>query len=101
MIGTVYRFTFEQSVDLAEAEATLHLALYASEGLLGAARVRLEFGYQVEGPGRAIVVDATNRVGSIVARIFTALLLREFGEEAVFVRAAQPQPPAEAEDQAA
>ncbi len=92
MTRAVYRFTFSRAADLVEAEATLHLALYASEGLFGSARVRLEFGYQLDASRNAMLVDATTEVGSVVARIFTALLLREIGEGAFEVRVAEPQP---------
>lgn len=101
MNRTVYRFTFSRAVDLAEAEATLHLALYASEGLFGLARVRLECGYRLDAARNAILVDATTEVGSVVTRIFTSLLLREIGEDAFKVRAVEAEPRVEAEEKAA
>jgi hypothetical protein len=90
MNRTVYRFTFSKAADLGEAEATLHLALFASEGLFGPARVRLEFGYRLDSARNAILVDATTEVGAAVVRVFTSLLLREFGEDNFEVRPTTP-----------
>lgn len=101
MNRTVYRFTFSRAADLTEVEATLHLALYASEGLFGAARVRLEFGYRLDGERNAILVDATTEVGSVIARIFTSLLLREIGEDTFEVRAVESQSQVDGKEKAA
>ena len=101
MTPHVYRFEFDQSVPLEEAEMTLHLTLFAVEGLFGQARVRLDAGYQVDEQRRTIVVDATTAVGVGVVRVFTALLLHEFGGDAFKVGRSEPNPPAVAEDHAA
>ena len=82
MNRTVYRFTFSSRADLAEAEATLHLALLAAEGLFGRARVRLDVRYDVDERRRLIVVDGATEIGAVVTRMFTGLLLREFGDDA-------------------
>lgn len=87
---TRYRFEFEQAVPVTEAEQTLHLALFAAEGLFGEARVRMDAKYTIDEANRCLVADATTEVGSAVARMFTALLLREFGEEAFRVRRMEP-----------
>lgn len=85
-IVAMYRFEFDQAVPLEEVEMTLHLAMYAVEGLYGSARVRLEAGYHLDAPRRVMLVDGTTEVGSTVVRVFTALALREFGEDAFSVR---------------
>ena len=77
----VLRFTFASDVPLDEAEMTLQLATFAVEGLFGAARVRLECGYQVDPDAHALLVDDTTEVGTAVVRVLTGLLLREFGED--------------------
>jgi hypothetical protein len=82
----VYRYRFAPGVDLGEAEDTLLLAMLAAEGLLGEARVRMDAAYAVDESIRAIVVDASTVVGQIVSAIFTTLVLREFGRQAVDVR---------------
>ncbi len=77
----VFRFTFEPDVSLDEAEMTLQLATFAVEGLFGAARLRLEFGYYVDANRHAILADGTTEVGLAVVRVFVALLMREFDED--------------------
>jgi hypothetical protein len=77
-----YRFQFEPRVSLAEAEMSLHLAMFAVEGLIGRARVRLGARYYISEPDRTIVVNACKPAGKMIARVFTGLLLREFGEDA-------------------
>ena len=83
---SVIQFVFEPGVSLVDAEMTLHLAMFAVEGLLSAARVRLDFNYCVDEPRRAILVDRTTDVGEAIVRVFTGFVLREFGEAAIQVR---------------
>ena len=97
MSTEVHRFKFEQSIPLEEAEMTLHLASYAVEGLFGQARVRLDFSYFVDEPRGTIIVDGTTEVGAAVVRIFTGLVIREFGEEAFQVRRLDACPAARTE----
>lgn len=86
MAVDVFRFHFTSDISLEEAEMTLHLAVYAVEGLYGAAHVRLDVSYYVDEPRQVIIVDATNRVGMALVRVFANLLLRECGDEAFEVR---------------
>ena len=80
-----YRFALDASVPLDEAEQTLQLTLLALEGLYGQAAVRLDGRYIVCPDAYAIVVDGAGEVGSAAVRVFTALLTREFGEDAFSV----------------
>ena len=86
MNTNAYRFVFEPQIVLEEAEMTLQLAIFAAEGLFGAARVRLDFGYYVDEPSRTIIVAGTTEVGETIVKIFTGLALREFGEDAFRIR---------------
>lgn len=86
MHTSVYRFAFSRGVDLAEAEATLHLAILAAEGLFGEARVRMEVAYHADAPRSVIVVDGHTPAGDAVVRIFTTFVTREFGADAFSVR---------------
>ncbi len=97
----VYRFEFERSVPLTEAEMSLHLSLFAVEGLYGQARVRLDAGYHIDERRRAIVVDGTTEVGAAVVRVFTSLLLHEFGSDGFSVRRVAQAPSATVEGRAA
>jgi len=98
MTANAYRFQFEPTVPLAEAEMSLHLALYAVEGLYGEARVRLEAGYHVEETRRSIVVDGGTEVGAALVKVFTRLLTREYGEDGFHVRRIEAYTPAEAQE---
>lgn len=86
MTGPAFRFEFAHDVPLLEVEQTLHLAQFAAEGMFGGARVRLHSSYRCDQAERAITVDAGSEVGAAVAKVFTGLLLREFGEDAFAVR---------------
>lgn len=82
----VLRFQIDPSVPLEEAEMSLHLAMFAVEGLVGSARIRLDVRYYVDEPRRVIIVDGSNEVAGAVVRVFTNLLLREFGEDSFLVK---------------
>lgn len=86
MLHPAYRFELGPTVPVAEAEMSLHLALIAAEGLYGPAAVRLDARYRVDPPGAAVLVDGGGPVGRAVARVFTTLLEREYGEHAFAVR---------------
>ncbi len=79
-MGRSFLFVLESNVPLAEAEMSLHLAMFAVEGLAGRVRVRMDAHYRVDEDGHAILIDGRNRVGRLVARILAGLLQREFGE---------------------
>jgi hypothetical protein len=91
-MASSFLFQLEPHVPLAEAEMSLHLAMFAVEGLAGRARVRLDSRYQLDAENHVIRVDGGNRIGSMVARIFAGLLLREFGEDAFYVEHVIEQP---------
>lgn len=97
----VYRFCFARSINMMEAEATLQLAILASEGLFGEARVRIEVSYLIDAPRCVIVVDGGTPSGVAVARIFAAFLTREFGADGFSVRAVPSPAPVSASRDAA
>ena len=88
MLLSTIQFVFEPDASLAEAEMSLHLAMFAVEGLIGRVRVRLEAKYHLDESNRSIVIDTHGPVGRMIARVFTGLLLREFGEGAFCVERA-------------
>jgi len=77
----VYRYSFEKSVPLDDAEESLLLAVLAVECLHGQARVRLDAGYFLDKKQRACVVDASTAVGQDINKVFTGFCIREFGED--------------------
>jgi hypothetical protein len=86
MTQPAYRFEFGPTVPTVEAEMSLHLALIAVEGLFGRPAVRLDARYRLLEPERAIAVDCSSPVGAALVRVFTALLIKEFGDNAFDVR---------------
>lgn len=86
MTTGVFAFTFAPSIPIIEAEMTLHLAVFAAEGLYGESLLRLDFTYHVDEPQRVFYVDGSNDVGAAVSQMFTSLLIREFGQSAFRVR---------------
>ena len=93
MERTIYRYLFRPEVPKVEVEASLLLALIAVEGLHGEAQTRLDAGHAIGGPFGACVIDATTPVGNDLAKVFTAFLRREFGEDSFRIeRLHRPQP---------
>jgi hypothetical protein len=92
MTREVYRYTFAPDVPKFEVEASLLLALIAVEGLHGEAQTRLDAGHALGGPFGACVIDGGTAVGRDLAKVFTAFLRREFGEDSFRVeRLHRPQ----------
>ena len=86
----VYKYRFAENVPLQEAEETLFLAALATECLHGRSQMRLDAKFSLDTRKRSCVVDASTQVGCHIARIFTGLLAREFGEEAFKVERVCP-----------
>jgi hypothetical protein len=86
---SAFHFDFERHVPLASAELSLHLAMFAVEGLVGQVRVRMSVKYVLDANRHSIVVEG-DRVAQTVARVFAGLLLREFGEDAFRMRSELP-----------
>jgi len=81
----IYRFRFDPDVPMAEVHESLKLAIFAAEGLHGAARVRLDFAYCADDAKRSLVLDARAEAGMAVTRVFTGFLTQQFGETAFCV----------------
>jgi len=100
-MGGTFLFVLEPNVPLADAEMSLHLAMFAVEGLTGRVRVRMDASYRIDDESHAIRIDGTRRVGQLIARVFAGLLHREFGEDSFHIerrpeQAAASQQPEEA-----
>jgi hypothetical protein len=91
MRGAIYRFTFDESVCMADAEATLQLAILGAESLFGESTVRMDAAYSIDEDRHVCVVDARNEVGRCICQIFTGYLGRELGPDAFRVRAVPEQ----------
>ncbi len=87
---TLYRYSFPPDVPPAEVQGTLLLAYVAVEGLHGESQTRLDAGSALTRTFGPRVIDASTPVGRDLARVFTALLRREFGEDSFRVERIQP-----------
>ena len=86
MFEQAYRYRFAPHIGLQDAADTLLLAILATEGLFGAARVRMDLALAADEAIGVIIVDASTEVGQAVNGIFTAFLSREFGPGAFCVK---------------
>jgi len=84
MSGSIL-FVFEPHIGMAEAEMSLHLAMFGVEGLAGRVPVRLDASYRIDADNHAIAIDGDNRVCRLIARVFSGLLTREFGEHSFHI----------------
>jgi hypothetical protein len=84
-----FHFLFKRGVSLADAEMSLHLAMFAVEGLVGQARVRLGAKYILDQSMHSIVINGGDGVCEMVAKVFTSLLTREFGEDSFYVEGSE------------
>jgi len=85
MTKDIYRYTFQADAALEDVEASLLLAILATESLHGEAQVRLDAGHYFDPDRRACVIDATTAVGKDVNRLFVGFLRREFGDDSFTV----------------
>ncbi len=89
MNNDVYNYTFLPSLDMTEVQATVTLAILATESLYGEARVHLETRHSFDAEKRTCVIDATGEVGRNLNRLFLGFVSREFGPEAFRVQRRQ------------
>lgn len=82
MTKDLYRYVFTADVPIEEVEASLLLAILATESLHGEAQVRLDAAHFLDPAKRACVIDAGTPVGRDINRLFVGFVAREFGEDA-------------------
>jgi len=85
MTKDIYRYSFQADTPLEDVEASLLLAILATESLHGEAQVRLDAGHYFDPDRRACVIDASTAVGKDVNRLFVGFLRREFGDDSFTV----------------
>lgn len=98
MSREIYKYVFHSSVDIADVETSLLLALLASESLHGESQVRLEAAHAMDAEGRACVIDAGTPVGRDINRLFVGFVSREFGEDAFEVERVDEHPQREPQE---
>ncbi len=86
MDESVFWFCFNDTVDMSAVEEVLLMAVIATEGMHGRARVGLEAKYAASPEERTCTITADNEVGQSIARIFNEMLNLELGEDVFQVR---------------
>lgn len=84
-MSEIYRYAFSSDVPPQEIEASLLLAVVATEALHGEAQTRLDAAHYFNPDRRACVIDAGTAVGRDFNRVFIGLVTREFGADAFSV----------------
>ena len=85
MIKRIYKYGFNASIDMAEVEASILLAILATESLHGEAQTRLDAAHYLDPTKRACVIDGRTHVGRDFNRLFIGFMRREFGPDAFTV----------------
>ena len=89
MTKDLYRYAFTADVPIEEVEASLLLAVMATESLHGETQTRLDAAHYLDPIKRACVIDAGTPVGRDLNRLFLGFVSREFGEDAFQVERIQ------------
>lgn len=88
----LYRYSFTSDVPIEEVEASLLLAILATECLHGEAQTRLDAAHHLNAIKRTCAIDADTPVGRDINCLFTGFLSREFGADAFTVERITNQP---------
>jgi len=88
--ASMHTYRFRRHLDLDEVQDTLTLSVLGAEHLHGRARVRLDGWWRLDRQRRTCQIDASTRVGEVIAQLFTGYLSKEFGENSFTVRRAEP-----------
>lgn len=93
MCDRYIRFDFDDDIPTASIEETLDRSLTAAESLYGATAARIEVSYALNPENRACVIDAGTPCGSVLTKVFTALVSREFGDGCFSLSRCRSAPP--------
>lgn len=98
MTKELYRYAFTPDVPLEDIEASLLLAVLATESLHGESQVCLDVTHFLDTDRRVCVIDAGTAAGRDFNRLFVGFMRREFGEDTFQVeRVDSPLAPAAAQ----
>lgn len=76
-----YQFHFDDKVPFDEIDGTLMLATLAAECIHGRTRIQLDARFEASRKDKSCWIDGDTVVGQTIARIFTGLMVRLFGEK--------------------
>jgi hypothetical protein len=82
MNKTIYHFQIKDGIFMSAAKDSLLLSIMAAESLFGRPRINLEARFRLERVSKVCIIDIGTKVGETIARVFTGLMIREFGEQA-------------------
>ncbi len=82
MARDIYEYRFVGTTPMRDVRDTLLLSVIAAEALHGRSEVNLDAKFRLDEKRRICEVGADNPVGQDIAKIFTGLLTKEFGEGA-------------------
>ncbi len=86
MSENIYRYQFDGAIAPLEVEATLVLAVIATEAIHGELATRLGVAHCFDAEKRACVIDASDPVGRDFNSLFLGFARQEFGAGAFHVR---------------
>ena len=75
----MYRYSFPEDTPFEQVEATLLLALWATESIHGEAAVRLDASHAIDEGRRSIQIDGTTPTGLTLNKLLVGFLVRELG----------------------
>jgi hypothetical protein len=81
MSKDIYRYEFKPDTSIEDIEASLLLAILASQSLHGETQVCLDAAHFLDTAKRACIIDAGTEVGRDINRLFAGFIMREFGED--------------------
>ena len=82
MNKTIYHYQIKDGILLDAVKDSLLISIMAVESLFGRSRINLEARFRLEKMNRVCIIDVGTLIGETIARVFTGLLIREFGEQA-------------------
>jgi len=77
----VCRFTFMDGTKREWIESHLSWVIFNAECTFGKSKVRIEASYFIPDDKPECVIDVSTEVGEHIAKLFTGIMIREFGEE--------------------
>jgi hypothetical protein len=90
MFKEIYRYIFATTVPLEEIEASIVLAIVATESLHGESQARLDIAHYLDLATRTCLVDARTEVGRDFNRLLIGFIRKEFGEDSFRVERVEP-----------
>ncbi len=82
----VYKFEFDERINKQLVVEQMESAIRAARGVFGKARVKMDGSFLMS--GHRVVIHVTDRVGALLASVFTECATEKIGEEFFIVERA-------------